>query len=111
MCRRHSGLTSRAWTRRFALLIGPVSGLLGAGLGYVGSRRISATEAPAARRTEIRRAVAAYFASLYPLVAELRGREFRTGVWDLRRLCAPFVLLRAAPDQGDKRPELEDMPS
>jgi predicted transcriptional regulator with HTH domain len=56
-----------------ALLIGPVSGLLGVGLGYVGSRRIIATEAQAARRTEIRRAVAAYLASLYPLVAELRA--------------------------------------
>jgi hypothetical protein len=56
-----------------ALIISPAAGLLGVGLGYLGSRRISTDEREAVARAELRRTVAAYLSALYPVVAELRA--------------------------------------
>jgi hypothetical protein len=56
-----------------ALIVSPVAGLVGVGLGYFGSRRISKVERTAAAQAELRRAVAAYLAALYPMVGELRA--------------------------------------
>lgn len=56
-----------------ALVVSPAAGLVGVGVGYVGSRRISKAERAADARAELRRAVAGYLAALYPVVAELRA--------------------------------------
>jgi hypothetical protein len=50
-----------------------VAGLVGVGVGYAGTRRISKIEREAAAQAEMRRAVAAYLAALYAMVAELRA--------------------------------------
>jgi hypothetical protein len=55
------------------LIVPPVAGLIGVSLGYVGTRRVSRIERAAAARAELQRALAAYLAAIYPLVAELRA--------------------------------------
>jgi hypothetical protein len=47
-------------------------GLIGVGLGYLGSLRLSRREREAAGRDELRRAFARYLGALYPVVSELR---------------------------------------
>lgn len=56
-----------------ALVVGPAAGLLGVGLGYLGSRHVSREERRVAARAELRRALASYLGAIYPLVAELRA--------------------------------------
>jgi hypothetical protein len=53
-------------------LVGVGGTALGAGLGYLGTRRISRVERETSLRGEKRRAYAAYLGALYPVVSELR---------------------------------------
>jgi hypothetical protein len=55
------------------LIIGPVSTVVGVGLGYISSRAVSKSERDEASRADMRRAVSAYLGALYPAVAQMRA--------------------------------------
>jgi hypothetical protein len=55
------------------LIIGPVSTLVGVGLGYISSRAVSKSERDATSRADLRRAISVYLGALYPAVAQLRA--------------------------------------
>jgi len=83
-----------------ALIVSPVAGLVGVGLGYLGTRRLHRDEREAAVRAELQRALANYLAALYPLVTELREMpDVRVGklaaaVDRLRGEAASYVISR-----------------
>src|SRR4051795_2662812 len=71
--RRQDNLRSSAVDETVAVLVGPVAGLLGVGLGYAGTRRVNKAEREAAARAELERVIATYLAAIYAMVAELRS--------------------------------------
>lgn len=54
------------------LIIGPVSTVVGVGLGYISSRAVSKSEREAASHADLQRAISIYLGALYPAVAQLR---------------------------------------
>jgi hypothetical protein len=71
LARRHASF--RPVNGTVAVLVGPVAGLLGVGLGYLGTKRLSDQQRQRERGAELSRALAAYLGALYPVVAELRA--------------------------------------